>query len=33
LKSEGGVITITNPKGEAVIRAGDHLLLEVVGGR
>jgi hypothetical protein len=33
LKSEGGVITITNPKGEAVIRAGDHLLLEVVAGR
>ena len=32
LESSGGLITITNPKGQAVIRAGDHLLLEVVGG-
>ncbi len=33
LESSDGLITITNPKGQAVIRAGDHLLLEVVGGR
>ena len=33
LESSGGVITITNSKGQAVIRAGDHLLLEVVAGR
>jgi hypothetical protein len=33
LESSGGLITITNPKGQAVIRAGDHLLLEVVTGR
>jgi hypothetical protein len=33
LESSGGLITITNPKGQAVIRAGDHLLLEVVAGR
>jgi len=33
LESSGGLITITNPIGRAVIRAGDHLLLEVVGGR
>ena len=33
LESSGGLITITNPMGGAVIRAGDHLLLEVVGGR
>jgi hypothetical protein len=31
LESSGGLITITNPMGRAVIRAGDHLLLEVVG--
>jgi hypothetical protein len=31
--SSGGLITITNPRGRAVIRAGDHLLLEVVDGR
>jgi len=31
--SSGGLITITNPMGRAVIRAGDHLLLEVVDGR
>jgi hypothetical protein len=33
LESSGGLITITNPKGQVVIRAGDHLLLEVVAGR
>ena len=33
LESSGGLITITNPRGRAVIRAGDNLLLEVVGGR
>jgi hypothetical protein len=33
LESSGGLITITNPMGRAVIRAGDHLLLEVVAGR
>jgi hypothetical protein len=33
LESSGGLITIRNPMGHAVIRAGDHLLLEVVGGR
>jgi hypothetical protein len=33
LKSSGGLITITNPMGQAVIRAGDNLLLEVVAGR
>jgi len=29
LESSGGLITITNAEGRAVIRAGDHLLLEV----
>jgi hypothetical protein len=33
LESSGGLITITNAKGNAVIRAGDDLLLEVVAGR
>ena len=33
LESSGGLITITNPMGQAVIRAGDNLLLEVVAGR
>jgi hypothetical protein len=33
LESSGGLITIANPMGRAVIRAGDHLLLEVVAGR
>ena len=33
LESSGGLITITNPIGRALIRAGDHLLLEVVAGR
>jgi hypothetical protein len=33
LESSGGLITITNPIGRALIRAGDHLLLEVVSGR
>ena len=33
LESSGGLITITNPMGRAVIRAGDHLLLEVVAGK
>jgi hypothetical protein len=33
LESSGGLITIKNPIGRAVIRAGDHLLLEVVAGR
>ncbi|HEX3570942.1 MAG TPA: hypothetical protein VHU44_08970, partial [Acidobacteriaceae bacterium] len=33
LESSGGAITITNPEGRAVIRAGEHLLLEVVAGR
>ena len=33
LESSGGLITITNPMGHAVIRAGDHLLLEVLAGR
>jgi hypothetical protein len=33
LESSGGLITITNPIGRAVIRAGDHLLLEVVASR
>ena len=33
LESSGGLITITNAKGRAVIRAGDDLLLEVVAGR
>jgi hypothetical protein len=33
LESSGGLITITNPRGQAVIRAGDNLLLEVVAGR
>jgi len=32
LESSGGLITITNPMGRAVIRDGDNLLLEVVGG-
>jgi len=32
MESAGGVITITNPRGRAVIRAGDHLLVEVVAG-
>jgi hypothetical protein len=31
LESSGGAITITNPEGRAVIRAGEHLLLEVAG--
>jgi hypothetical protein len=30
MESSGGLITITNPMGRAVIRAGDNLLLEVV---
>jgi hypothetical protein len=33
LESSGGLITIMNPMGRAVIRAGDHLLLEVTAGR
>jgi hypothetical protein len=33
LESSRGLITITNSKWRAVIRAGDNLLLEVVGGR
>jgi hypothetical protein len=33
LESSGGLITIKNLIGRAVIRAGDHLLLEVVAGR
>jgi hypothetical protein len=33
LESSGGLITITNPEGQAVIRAGDNLLLEVVAIR
>jgi hypothetical protein len=33
LESSGGLITITNPRGRAVIRAGDHLLLEVLAGQ
>jgi hypothetical protein len=33
LESSGGLITITNAKGQALIRAGDHLLLEVMSGR
>jgi hypothetical protein len=33
LESSDGLITITNAKGRAVIRAGDHLLLEVVAKR
>jgi hypothetical protein len=33
LKSSGGLITITDPTGRVVIRAGDNLLLEVVAGR
>jgi hypothetical protein len=33
LESSGGLITISNPKGQVVIRAGDHLSLEVVAGR
>ncbi|NYF51696.1 hypothetical protein [Tunturiibacter gelidoferens] len=33
LSSSGGLITITDPKGRAAIRNGDHLLLEVVAGR
>lgn len=33
MESSGGLITITNPMGRAVIRAGDNLLLEVVAGR
>jgi len=32
MESSGGLITITNP-GEAVIRAGDNMLLEVVAGK
>jgi hypothetical protein len=32
LESSDGLITITNPMGRAVIRAGDHLLIEVVAG-
>ena len=31
LESSGGLITITNARGDAVIRNGDNLLLEVVG--
>jgi hypothetical protein len=33
LESSVGLITITNSRGRAVIRAGDDLLLEVVAGR
>jgi hypothetical protein len=33
LESSGGEITITSPDRRAVIRAGEGLLLEVVGGR
>ena len=33
LESSGGLITITNAEGHAVIRAGDNLLLEVLSGR
>jgi hypothetical protein len=33
LESSGGLITITNPMGRAVIRGGDNLLLEVIAGR
>jgi hypothetical protein len=33
LESSGGLITITNATGHAVIRAGDDLLLEVLAGR
>jgi hypothetical protein len=33
LESSGGAITITNPERRAVIRAGELLLLEVVGGK
>jgi hypothetical protein len=33
LESSGGLITITNAEGHAVIRAGDDLLLEVLSGR
>jgi hypothetical protein len=33
LASSGGAITITSPERRAVIRAGEHLLLEVVGGK
>jgi hypothetical protein len=32
LESSGGAITITSPERRAVIRAGEHLLLEVIGG-
>jgi hypothetical protein len=33
LESSGGAITITSPERRAVIRVGEHLLLEVVAGR
>jgi hypothetical protein len=33
LESSGGAITIRSPKGRAVIRAGEGLLLEVIAGR
>jgi hypothetical protein len=33
LESAGGLITITNPERQVVIRNGDNLLLEVVAGR
>jgi hypothetical protein len=33
LSSSGGSITITDPKGRAMIRDGDNLLLEVMAGR
>jgi hypothetical protein len=33
LESSGGAITITSPERRAVIRNGEGLLLEVVGGR
>jgi hypothetical protein len=33
LESSGGLITITNPERQVVIRNGDNLLLEVVAGR
>jgi chitodextrinase len=33
LESSGGLITITNPMGRAVIRGGDNLLLEVIARR
>jgi hypothetical protein len=33
LESSGGLITVTNSEGHAVIRSGDNLLLEVVAAR